>query len=77
VKNLNNEEQQIIVPKTIEHLENISNIRNQQRKLEESQDEDDDNIKLTIHDDLASLQDLEIQDLIEDKIPDLDFETLE
>lgn len=80
VKNLNNEENQIIVPKTIENLENISNIRNQQRKLEQleqSQDDEDENIKLTIHDGLVNLQDLEIQDLMEDKIPDLDFETLE
>ena len=78
VKTINNEEHQIVVPKTVEHLEKISDVRNQQRKLEQIKDDDsDDNIKLMIHDDLTSLQDLEIQDLLEEKIPDLDFETLE
>lgn len=86
VKLANDKEEQMIVPKTIEHLEKISDERYQQRKLEQSQDSDDDedNIKLTIHDDLVSLPELDIQDLREKEKgslePDfdleLDFETL-
>jgi hypothetical protein len=80
VKLENNEEQQLIVPKTIEHLEKISDIRNQQRKLEDFDDEEN-NIKLTIHDDLINLQDVDIEDLRENKKEpeldlQLDFETL-
>lgn len=88
VKLANDKEEQMIVPKTIEHLEKISDERYQQRKLEQEQlqdsDDDEDNIKLTIHDDLASLPDLDIQDLREkgkgtlepDFDLELDFETL-
>ena len=74
----------MIVPKTIEHLEKISDERYKQRKLEQLQDSDDeDNMKLTIHDDLVSLPELDIQDLREkgkgsepDFDLELDFETL-
>jgi len=85
VKLANNKEEQMIVPKTIEHLEKISDERYKQRKLEQLQDSDDeDNIKLTIHDDLVSLPELDIQDLSKkgkgSSEPDfdleLDFETL-
>jgi hypothetical protein len=90
VKLANDKEEQMIVPKTIEHLEKISDERYQQRKLEQEQeqsqdsDDDEDNIKLTIHDDLVSLPELDIQDLREkgkaslepDFDLELDFETL-
>jgi hypothetical protein len=83
VRLANDKEEQMIVPKTIEHLEKISDERYQQRKLEQSQDSDDDedNIKLTIHNDLVSLPELDIQDLREkgkdtDFDLELDFETL-
>jgi hypothetical protein len=84
VKLANNKEEQMIVPKTIEYLEKISDERYKQRKLEQLQDSDDeDNIKLTIHDDLVSLPELDIQDLREkgkgsepDFDLELDFETL-
>ena len=84
VKLANNKEEQMIVPKTIEHLEKISDERYKQRKLEQLQDSDDeDNIKLTIHDDLVSLPELDIQDLSKkgkgsepDFDLELDFETL-
>jgi hypothetical protein len=83
VKLSNDKEEQMIVPKTIEHLEKISDERYKQRKLEQDSD-DDDNIKLTIHDDLVSLPELDIQDLREkgkgtlepDFDLELDFETL-
>ena len=35
-------------PKNVERLEHISNIRNEQRKIEEAEDDDDDDEKLTI-----------------------------
>jgi hypothetical protein len=89
VKLSNDKEEQMIVPKTIEHLEKISDERYQQRKLEQEQeqsqdsDDDNDNIKLTIHDDLVSLPELDIQDLREKESRsepefnlELDFETL-
>jgi hypothetical protein len=56
-----NQEESIHAPKDIERLEEISNLRNMQRKLE-SDDEDDipSNSKLTIHDQPAELGNLDV-----------------
>ena len=66
-------------PKTIERLEEISNIRAEQRKAEE----EDDNVKLNISDQSVELGDLDIHIIDEPRInllPDLlidDIEILE
>jgi hypothetical protein len=52
----------ISAPKTIERLEELSNLRNIQRKLEEEEDDDSDNhnVKLQIHDQSAELSNLDV-----------------
>jgi hypothetical protein len=50
-------EELITAPKTIERLEEISNLRNAQRKMEE---EDDDDEKLKISDELVDLNSLDV-----------------
>ena len=54
VRDIHNKDDQILASKTFERLDEISNIRNEQRKLEESDDEDDEDddepIKLKIFD---------------------------
>ena len=68
-------------PKTIERLEEISNIRTEQRKAEE--DEAEDNVKLNISDQTVELGELDIHIIDEprlDLLPDLlidDIEILE
>ena len=59
--NENNHEEVINAPKTIERLEEISNLRNEQRKLDEEEDEDDSSLKLTISDDNLSLDTLGLE----------------
>jgi hypothetical protein len=69
VRDINNKDDTIIAPKTIERLDEISNIRNEQRKLEEeSYDDDDEPIKLKIFDNSSS-SDLGIE-LLEPEILD-------
>ena len=51
-------EELITAPKTIERLEEISNLRNIQRKMEEA--DDDDNETLKISDELADLNSLDV-----------------
>jgi hypothetical protein len=69
VRDINNKDDTIIAPKTIERLDEISNIRNEQRKLEEESDNDDDEpIKLKIFDNSLS-SDLGIE-LLEPEILD-------
>jgi len=69
----------INAPKTIERLEEISEMRNQQRKM----DDDDDNVKLTISDQSFTLDNLDVHNIEEPKLdllPDLlldDIEILE
>ena len=46
----------IVAPKTIERLEQISQIRSDQRKLDEEEEEDNDGDKLTIFSDAPSLK---------------------
>lgn len=76
----NNSEQQIIAPKTIDRLEQLSVERYEQRKLEEQEEDDSDNvIKLNISTEPAQLEGLEIyqpEDL--ETLPDLlsDIEVL-
>ena len=74
VRDENNNDNKIHAPKTLERLDEISNIRNQQRKLDEENDEDDDQpVKLTIFDNDAS-DNLEIETL--DNSDEITFEEL-
>jgi len=69
---------QINAPKSIERLEQISAIRNEQRKQEE--DDDDDNVKLTISDQSFNLDGLDIHNIEEPKLdllPDLLIDEIE
>jgi hypothetical protein len=69
VRDENNNDDKIHAPKTFERLDEISNIRNEQRKLEEDEDEEDDDqpIKLKIFDN-EPLDNLEIETLGNDEI---------
>ena len=62
-------EEVIKAPKTLERLEEISNLRNAQRKMEE--DDDDDNEKLKISDELVDLNSLDVH-VIGEKQVELD-----
>jgi hypothetical protein len=63
VRDENNNDNKIHAPKTFERLDEISNIRNEQRKLDEEEDDDDDQpVKLKIFDNDAS-DNLEIETL--------------
>ena len=70
----------VSAPKSIDRLEEISQIRNQQRKMEE---EDDDNVKLNISGESFNLDALDVHNIEEptiDLLPDLlidDIEVLE
>jgi len=59
-RNIHNEEEMINAPKTIERLEELSNIRNIQRKLEEEEDNNNDNVRLKIYDQAAELTNLDV-----------------
>jgi hypothetical protein len=61
-------EEAINAPKTLERLEEISNLRNAQRKMEE---DDDDNEKLKISDELVDLNSLDVH-VIGEKQVELD-----
>jgi hypothetical protein len=73
VRDENNNDNKIHAPKTFERLDEISNIRNQQRKLDEEEDDDDEPVKLTIFDNDAS-DNLEIETL--DNNDEIIFEEL-
>jgi len=62
-------EEAIKAPKTLERLEEISNLRNAQRKMEE--EEEDDNEKLKISDELVDLNSLDVH-VIGEKQVELD-----
>ena len=51
-------EEKITAPKTIERLEEISTLRNMQRKMDEENDDDDEKLNLSNED--VSLNDLDI-----------------
>ena len=63
VKDIKGKEEMVEAPKTIERLEEISNLRNAQRKLEEEEDTDNDNIKLNIMDQDIPLTSLDVHDI--------------
>ena len=71
-------EESINAPKNLERLEEISNIRNTQRKLEEDDDDEDDD-KIHISDQNISLTDFDIHNIDDpvNMIPDLLFEDIE
>ena len=68
VRDTNNKEEFISAPKDIERLEELSNVRNNQRKLEE----DDTNVKLQIYDEDRPLSNLDIHDI---NPPDINLNT--
>lgn len=68
---------QITAPKNIDRLEEISTIRNEQRKRE---DDDNDNVKLNISDQSFNLDNLDIHNIEEPKVdllPDLLLDEIE
>jgi len=78
IKDDNNNITNVEAPKTIERLEEISEQRYNQRKLEE--DDDDDIPKLKIHDETYKLDDLDIHKIEEPKLqlfPDLLIDDIE
>ena len=69
----------VIVPKSIAHLEEISELRNQQRKME-MEDNDDNNLKLNITDQPFNLDVLDIHNIEEPQLellPDLIIDEIE
>jgi hypothetical protein len=80
VRDGDNNEHHIEAPKDIDRLEEISNIRNAQRKLE-SEEDDDENVKLKIfHDNDVQLDNLDIHVINEPElnlIPDLLLDDIE
>jgi hypothetical protein len=57
IRDIHNNDNQVLAPKTFERLDEISNIRNEQRKLEDSDDSDDDEnelVKLKISDNISN-----------------------
>jgi hypothetical protein len=61
-----NQEESIHAPKDIERLEEISNLRNMQRKLEDDDSEDESsssNVRLKIYDQTAELSNLDVHDI--------------
>lgn len=80
-RDLNNNDSNVNAPKTIERLEELSDYRNKQRKLE-CDDDDDDVIKLKISDQDINLDYFDINNIDEpeENLPDLlidDIELLE
>ncbi len=70
----------VVAPKSLDRLEEISQLRNQQRKMDE---DEEDNVKLTISDQVFNLDTLDVHNIEEPKLellPDLlidDIEVLE
>jgi hypothetical protein len=78
VRDIDNNDNNIMAPKTFERLDEISNMRNEQRKMDDSDDDDDDDdepIKLKISDNSVSISDLGLQS-IEPVILDEDIDLL-
>ena len=72
--------QNVVVPKTYENLDYISNKRAEQRKYDESNDSDDDNIKISISDEMVSPESLGLLSIEEPKmdlLPDLLLDEIE
>jgi hypothetical protein len=81
VRDSNNRVESINAPKDIERLEEISAIRNAQRRLEsEDDDEDDGHTKLKIHDQTVNLGNLDVHNIDANEIsimPDLLLDDIE
>jgi len=80
VKDNNNNIVSVTAPKTLERLEEISEIRAHQRKLSETDDDDDENVKLNISNESVDLGALDIQTIYEPKLellPDLLLDEIE
>jgi hypothetical protein len=80
VKNNDGMIENVSAPKTFERLEEINNIRNQQRKMQENMNDDDDNIKLNISEQSFDLDSLDVHTIEEPKIelfPDLIIDDIE
>jgi hypothetical protein len=60
--------QNVVVPKTYENLDYISNMRAEQRKIDEANDSDDDNIKINISDEFVSPESLGLLSIEEPKM---------
>ena len=76
----NKVEHPVFAPKTIERLEEISSMRNEQRKLESGHDDEDDVPKLSISNENIVLGELDIHNIEEPKlniIPDLLIDEIE
>lgn len=72
--------QNVVVPKTFENLDYISNMRAEQRKIDEANDSDDDNIKINISDEFVSPESLGLLSIEEPKmdlLPDLLLDEIE
>ena len=77
----NNNQSSVNAPKTIDRLEEISNIRANQRRIEQENDDNDNDDRITISNNDISLDNLDIQhiSLDIDELPDLlkdEIETL-
>jgi hypothetical protein len=71
---------QINAPKNIQRLEEISTIRNEQRKQYDDDEDDDSNVKLNISDQTFNLDNLDIHNIEEPKLdllPDLLIDEIE
>lgn len=72
--------QNVVVPKTYENLDYISNKRAEQRKIDEANDSEDDNIKISISDEMVSPESLGLLSIEEPKmelLPDLLLDEIE
>ena len=72
--------QNVVVPKTYENLDYISNMRAEQRKQDEANDSDDDNIRINISDESVSPESLGLLSIEEPKmdlLPDLLLDEIE
>ena len=65
VKDENNIERNVLASKDIDRLEQISNLRNEQRKKDEMNDEDDEDEKINITDQHVNLDTLDIHNIHE------------
>jgi len=79
---VDNKEEQIVAPKDIDRLEQVSVMRNEQRKLETDDDDDDNasNVKLHIFDESIQLDNLDVHNIEPPKlelIPDLLVDDIE
>jgi len=73
VKDSNNNELLITAPKNVERLEELSTIRNAQRKIESQDDSDEEErVKIQIYDQTASLDNLDIHNI---DFPDLKLDS--